>query len=601
MITDDPLSIPERWAGHRRFDDGMTWRDVRRVLQVPPFSSLDRDQFPKRLPLPGILLNDCRLRRLKRGDIVVRDKEYATSAFIILKGTVRVILPRNPLSEEEVGRPPGRRKTLWQSIAQLWTNHKVPEWGDPAIYGARGDEGPSDSRTRVDGFYLAEVSRVFKDRAYVSLGQGDMLGELAALMRHQRTATVVAWGEDEEAAPKAPMNGDAGPRAFDPVTQACEDDVVVLEIRWQGLRDLMKVSAEFRRWTDDLFRERSLRNFLQSSELFSHLPEEGPHWDELMDPENGVRFEHHGKPARYGKASDPADEIVIAPQGARPPGLYVVRAGLARVTRTRGQSEESVGYVLPGQAFGLKDTVEGGAEGDASPLATSLRAVGYVTTMLVPLDLLRKHVLQAPTAPEVPPVNRAASESLALKDPSLGRFLVDNAYINGTQTMLIDLERCTRCDDCVRACASGHDGNARFTRRGPRHGRFMVANACLHCRDPICMIPCPTGAIHRDPNGPVIINERTCIGCESCANACPYDAIRMVPVRDEAGNVRRGYRMDARGELEGDAAEPIQRATKCDLCSDQLGGPACQRACPHDALVRADMGDVALLKRFLDR
>ena len=34
---------------------------------------------------------------------------------------------------------------------------------------------------------------------------------------------------------------------------------------------------------------------------------------------------------------------------------------------------------------------------------------------------------------------------------------------------------------------------------------------------------------------------------------------------------------------------PILKATKCDLCSEQPGGPACQRACPHDALIRLDV------------
>ena len=36
---------------------------------------------------------------------------------------------------------------------------------------------------------------------------------------------------------------------------------------------------------------------------------------------------------------------------------------------------------------------------------------------------------------------------------------------------------------------------------------------------------------------------------------------------------------------------PIVKATKCDLCVDQRPGvsPACERACPHDALKRVDM------------
>ena len=46
---------------------------------------------------------------------------------------------------------------------------------------------------------------------------------------------------------------------------------------------------------------------------------------------------------------------------------------------------------------------------------------------------------------------------------------------------------------------------------------------------------------------------------------------------------------------------PIAKATKCDLCVDQWGGPACQRACPHDALVRMDMSQVSALTEWLKR
>ena len=104
----------------------------------------------------------------------------------------------------------------------------------------------------------------------------------------------------------------------------------------------------------------------------------------------------------------------------------------------------------------------------------------------------------------------------------------------------------------------------------------------MHCSDPVCMIGCPTGAIHRESyTGQVVINDVTCIGCATCANSCPYDNIRMVPIRDNKG----AFILDQNTNM------PIEKATKCDLCIDQLGGPACQRACPHDALRRIDMRD----------
>ena len=108
------------------------------------------------------------------------------------------------------------------------------------------------------------------------------------------------------------------------------------------------------------------------------------------------------------------------------------------------------------------------------------------------------------------------------------------------------------------------------------------------------MIDCPTGAIHRDlEEGLVIINDRTCIGCRRCENNCPYDAIRMVEVRDE----------QCLPILDSTTHAPIEKATKCDLCADQMKSvsPACQLACPHDALQRVDMTDIDAVADWLNR
>jgi Fe-S-cluster-containing hydrogenase component 2 len=62
----------------------------------------------------------------------------------------------------------------------------------------------------------------------------------------------------------------------------------------------------------------------------------------------------------------------------------------------------------------------------------------------------------------------------------------------------------------------------------------------------------------------------------------------MVETRDSSGSV-----------IVDDKQTPILKATKCDLCAGQLGGPACQRACPHDALIRVDIRDSDALNRWL--
>jgi Fe-S-cluster-containing dehydrogenase component len=120
----------------------------------------------------------------------------------------------------------------------------------------------------------------------------------------------------------------------------------------------------------------------------------------------------------------------------------------------------------------------------------------------------------------------------------------------------------------------------------------MFAHACMHCEDPVCMIGCPTGAIHRDTqSGLVQIKESICIGCKTCAESCPYDNIRMVASRDHHGRAR----------VDQSSGQPILKASKCDLCVDVSGEPSCQTACPHDALVRLDLSNLESFSEHLDR
>jgi CRP-like cAMP-binding protein/Fe-S-cluster-containing hydrogenase component 2 len=99
--------------------------------------------------------------------------------------------------------------------------------------------------------------------------------------------------------------------------------------------------------------------------------------------------------------------------------------------------------------------------------------------------------------------------------------------IQGQKLLLIDLDRCTRCGDCVRACINTHDdGRSRLYLDGPRFDRYLVPSACRNCLNPACMIGCPVGSIQRGDDGQIEIRD-WCIGCKLCADQCPYDSIQM--------------------------------------------------------------------------
>lgn len=170
---------------------------------------------------------------------------------------------------------------------------------------------------------------------------------------------------------------------------------------------------------------------------------------------------------------------------------------------------------------------------------------------------------------------------------SLLSFGIENELPNGQSIMVINLDRCTRCDDCVKACADAHDGYPRFAREGRKIGNAMFPHACMHCIDPLCMDGCPSGALHRSKqHGEVLIDIDTCVGCTMCVTKCIYDNIVALPVAETV-------MMDADPVYQLNPAnnKPVLKSMKCDLCVE-TGDPACVRSCPQDAMRRMSFNEI---------
>ena len=136
--------------------------------------------------------------------------------------------------------------------------------------------------------------------------------------------------------------------------------------------------------------------------------------------------------------------------------------------------------------------------------------------------------------------------------------------------LYFDTAKCSACGACALACMDQNDIDAScghqpfrhtYTQEGVHGDLHFFSTACMHCEDAPCVMGCPVGCLYKDEETSFTLYDNTnCIGCHSCAMACPYG----VPTFGDDGKMR-----------------------KCDACIErQKAGllPACVKVCPTGAL-----------------
>lgn len=152
---------------------------------------------------------------------------------------------------------------------------------------------------------------------------------------------------------------------------------------------------------------------------------------------------------------------------------------------------------------------------------------------------------------------------------------------------VIDHSKCIGCHACTVACKSENQvpvGSFRtwvkYTEAGefPEVKRSFAVLRCNQCTAAPCVTICPTGALEKRLDGIVDVNPKACIGCKSCMQGCPYDALYINPDKGTA--------------------------EKCHFCAhrtEQGLAPACAIVCPTEAIIPGDFHDpesrVSQLKR----
>ncbi|HEX2897220.1 MAG TPA: cyclic nucleotide-binding domain-containing protein [candidate division Zixibacteria bacterium] len=367
-----------------------------------------------------------------------------------------------------------------------------------------------------------------------TLGGGDVFGEIGAL---------IGW-----------------PQA---VTAKTTSDCEIIQIRVPALRQMKRKSENLKSKIDKIYKDRLLLAQLRGTPLFQNC--DRAFLQSLKERMELVSFESGEKITLEGEPTD---------------WLYMVRSGFVRLAQKFGSGQIVATYLSKGMTLGEVEILIGNTGG----WIFTATSVEHTELVKIPRQDFEQLVKRFPAAEKLmwaSAVARIKESGYSRRNIQHSEFIstaLEQGLVEGSSILVIDLDECTRCDDCVRACADTHDGIPRFVREGNKFNNLLMTRACYHCQDPVCLIGCPTGAIRRARVGSVVeILPDLCIGCKTCANNCPYDAITMF----ETGETWPNNMIP-----EGLRGKPRLLATKCNLCYDTGHGPACVSNCPHGCAYR---------------
>ncbi len=474
-------------------------------------------------------------RKYRPGEVICTEGEGGTTAFYVAEGEIDI------------------------SIRGMETDVKPKAKGFLAAIGSLFGQGKVSGTHTHDANALVPVDASVDLRygkRVATLGKGEVFGEMSCLSRAPRSATAVA-----------------------------KTECVLLEIL-RNMYERLQNSKTFKKRAEDNYRNRALAGHLRNVSIFESLPEAAI--ERLKAVCELVTVEPGQPIIKEGEAAD---------------SMFIIRLGQTRVSKKLAGGELTLAYLTKGDCFGEIGLLGSGSGAkrlttvtayDHPKVVEGTARVGYKAkpsrVELVKIKQVDftwvtsefpdvKNKLEALARQRVAATEEAQKQIADYKVP---KRVEDLGLLQGQGLLMIDLEKCTRCDQCVQACVESHDdGVTRLIREGPRYDNYLVPSRCRMCLDPVCMIGCPVGSIRRTKDLNMLI-EDWCIGCGVCANQCPYNSIQM--------HDRSEFAVAAPKGSDGKPAAPDrkEKAVVCDQCSSLPQGPACVYACPHDAAFRVN-------------
>ncbi|TMD76034.1 MAG: cyclic nucleotide-binding domain-containing protein, partial [Chloroflexi bacterium] len=443
-------------------------------------------------------------------------------------------------------------------------------------------------------FTISSAGANGQDLPIAVLRRGEFIGERGMLSGQQRNATARA-----------------------------QTAAVVLEVPEQVMQRLIEIVPPVRTFFERLNNARSIESVMKRMAIFQGIADPDIRWIA-----NKIQFKNFDRDEQLFTESDKG-------QPARE-SLHIIMEGFVKVARrtTAGTGHHKTGERIIAYRQG-GDYFAGGLDMLGDGRAVTVTAINRVRVAEIPrqemltilarypevnqrfMTRLQEYRVAAVAAESfigsMEFLRAAPAQSYADAEARAGlRALVGGGVVEGTEVLVIDLDKCVHCDKCEDACARRH-GHSRMNRKGMVVGNISIATACRQCQDPVCML-CSRAGIARMPSGEVYITE-SCIGCGICAERCPYDNISIVSLEQEVeerttwqrfaqffskgAGKELGKRMLPMASMKAaagplniqqplDAFGEIRKkvAIKCDLCAG-YNNQACVQACPTGAAFRA--------------
>jgi len=364
-------------------------------------------------------------RRFRAGEIVCREGEYGSTAFLIESGKAHVFLQSPMAHVKSEGGADGFFKKVVSKLAGRQQHRREEEHDRQTI--------PIDAS--VDLPYSNPVAE---------LGPGDLFGEMTCMSLYPRSATVRA-----------------------------ATDCVMLEML-RNVLDIIQRNKNMKARLDANYKKRALQDHLKSVPIFSTLTPE--FIDELRERVELVRYQVGDVICRQGDVAD---------------AFFLVRIGFIKVSAKYPGGDFVQAYLGRGGYFG-----EIGLLGGEGRRTSTCTAIDHVEVVRIEADDFKKMIERFPAVENE--LKRIAQERLDQNRQRLEQAasmpitdFLKQGLLEAQSLLVLDLQKCTRCDQCVRACADAHDGVT----------RLASINTWWRHRAGIVAIPCAWWAARWEPSG----------------------------------------------------------------------------------------------------